>query len=298
MPTARQSDAPWTTRRLLGWIAPALTRAGVDSPRVCAELLVAHVIGCDRLRLYADPDRPATPDERERLRGLVARALEHEPVQRLVGEAWFFSKPYIVDRRVLIPRPETELLVELLLQAARDRADLAAGAVADLGTGSGCVIISALSGLPGARGIGVDLSPGALEVARQNAQRHGVSDRLDLVEGDLYNGLDTHPAGQRLAAILSNPPYVSDAEFETLDPHVKQEPALALRGGPDGLDVIRRVIAGAGERLAPGGLLIMEFGASQADAVLALAHSAPGLASPRIERDFEGRPRALVATRA
>ena len=293
-----RADAPWTTRRLLGWIGSALASAGVDAPRVCAELLVAHVLGCDRLRLYADPDRPTTPAERSELRALVSRALQHEPVQYLVGEAWFFSMPFRVDRRVLIPRPETELLVEAVVQAARDRKELAAGAIADLGTGSGCIIVAALKHLPRARGLAVDRSADALQVARINADRHGVEDRLDFLTGDLYEPLDEHPAGRRLAALLANPPYIADPEWADVAANVRQEPESALRGGADGLDLIRPILAGASERLAPGGLFALEFGAGQTDAVLALAEAEPGLTAARIESDFEGRPRALVTTRA
>ena len=298
--TAERAAIPrndWTTRRLLGWIGAALTKSGVESPRLCADLLVAHVLGCDRLRLYVDPDRPASAEERDRLRGLVARALAHEPVQYLVGEGWFFSLPFAVDRRVLIPRPETETLVEAVLHAARAQPTLAAGVIADLGTGSGCVIVAIVKNLPGARGIGIDLSPDALAVARMNADRHGVSDRLDLRCGDLLAPLEAHPVGAALAAIVANPPYIPDAEWDDVPANVKHEPESALRGGADGLMFIRPILAGASDHLAPGGLLAVECASTHADAVLDLARAAPGLIDARIERDFEGRPRVLLARR-
>lgn len=294
---SRQTIETWTTRRLLEWIGRSLGQAGVDSPRLCAELLVAHVLGCERLRLYADSDRPASAEERDRLRGLVARALRHEPVQYLVGEGWFFSLPMTVDRRVLIPRPETETIVEAVLQAARTRKELASGVIADIGTGSGCIVVAILKNLPEARGVGVDISAEALEVAGINAQRHGVADRLDLLRGDLLTPLDEHPSGRRLAAIVSNPPYIPDAEWDAVPANVKQEPLVALRGGADGLDYFRPIVRGAVERLVPGGLLAVEIAESTAPAALELVSNTPGLADASVERDFQGRPRTIIARR-
>lgn len=287
----------WTTRRLLAWIAEALTGAGVDSPRLCAELLLAHVIGCDRLRLYVESDRPASPIERTQLRELVSRALKHEPVQYLVGEAWFFSLPFAVDQRVLIPRPETETIVEAVLQQARATPELGRGVIADIGTGSGCIITALLKNLPEAHGIAVDTSPDALAVAKANAERHGVSDRLDLVESDLFAKFDAHPGARGLDVLVSNPPYIPDPEWDNVPANVRQEPVIALRGGPDGLQFIRPIVAGAAERLRPGGMLAVEFAESTADEVLALATAQPELCDQRIERDFQGKPRVLIAHR-
>ncbi len=295
--TRKSMAETWTTRRLLEWIGRSLGQAGVESPRLCAELLVSHVLGCDRLRLYADSDRPASADERDRLRGLVARALRHEPVQYLVGEGWFFSLPFTVDTRVLIPRPETETIVEAVLQAARTRKELASGVIADIGTGSGCIIIAILKNLPGARGVALDISADALDVARINAQRHGVLDRLDLLRGDLLEPMDDHPCGRRLAALVSNPPYIPDHEWDAVPANVKQEPLVALRGGADGLDFVRRIVREAPGRLVAGGLLAVEIAESTAPAALELVSSTPGLTEARIERDFQGRPRTIIARR-
>ncbi len=295
-----QPDSPadtWPTRSLIQWITEAFTKADLDSPRLCAELLLSHVIGCDRLRLYVDPDRPASAKERETLRELVTRALQHEPVQYLVGQAWFFSLQMKVDQRALIPRPETETLVQGVLQLARTTPALAHGVIADIGTGSGCIIISILKNLPEAHGVATDLSPEALELAKENATQHGVLDRLDLLQGDLLEPLKGHPAGRSLQCLISNPPYIPDSEWENVPANLKHEPLVALRGGEDGLQFIRPILEQASEYLAPGGLLAIEFAESTSDAVLEEARKQTNLCDARIEADFQGRPRALFAHR-
>ncbi len=300
-----RGEAPpaWTTRRLLAWIADALTKKGVESPRLCAELLVSHVIGCDRLRLYMDPDRPAAPLERENLRSLVARALDHEPVQYLVGEAWFFALAFKVDRRVLIPRPSSETIVEEVLQHARSEGGVGGARgegvlLADIGTGSGCLAVALLSRLTGARGIATDLSADALALAGENARRHGVADRMDLVEGDLLDALRAHPIARARASLhylVSNPPYIPDAEWPGVPPNVRlHEPEAALRGGGDGLDFVRRLLAEGPWFLRPRGLLLVEIAESTHAEALGLAESSPDLEGVRILEDFEGRPRVVV----
>ncbi len=295
--TTSTSGETWTTRRLLKWISEALSGAGVESARLCAELLVAHVIGCERLRLYAEADRPASPMERSQLRELVGRALKHEPVQYLVGEAWFFSLPFHVDQRVLIPRPETETIVETVLQHARATPELGRGVIADIGTGSGCIIVALLKNLREAHGVAIDQSAEALAVAKENANRHGVIDRIDFVQGDLLTALDGHPGGQSLHALVSNPPYIPDPEWADVPANVRHEPETALRAGADGLTCVRPIIEGAARHLVAGGMLAVEFAESTADAVLAIAKAQSDLCDQRIERDFQGKPRVLIAHR-
>ncbi|MBL9032970.1 MAG: peptide chain release factor N(5)-glutamine methyltransferase [Phycisphaerae bacterium] len=282
-------------------------RKGLESPRLMAELLVAHVIGCERLRLYMDADRPASELERATLRDLVARALRHEPVQYLVREAWFFGLPFHVDPRVLVPRPSTETIVQAVLQHARVEPGgggrTGAGVLfADLCTGSGCVAVALLKNLPEARGVGTDISPEALEVAAANARRHGVADRIDLVRGDLLEPLAAHPAARAhgsLAYLVANPPYIPDHEWDEVPPNVKEhEPTIALRGGADGLALVRPVIEGAGVYLRPRGLLLVEIAESTAEAALALARARPELTGAEVLPDFEGRPRVVRAARA
>jgi len=296
-PATSPADRVWTTRQLLVWIKSALEKAKMDSPRLCAELLVARVIGCDRLRLYVESDRPATGAERDRLRGLVRRALAHEPVQYLVEEAWFFSLPFHVDRRTLIPRPETETIVQAVLQHARATPAMGKGVIADIGTGSGCVIVALLKNLPEAHGVGIDLCPDALESARENAQRHDVLDRLDLLQGDLLAPVMDHPAGRSVNYLVSNPPYIPDHEWAAVGENVRKEPLVALRGGVDGLQCIRPILENASRVLTPGGMLAIEFAESTADEVLSIAQRQAELDNLRIETDFQGKPRVLVGHR-
>lgn len=294
-------DAVWTTRRLLEWLSSALKTKGIDSSRLCAELLLAHVIGCERMRLYTDVDRPASPIERDLLRSLVSRALAGEPVQYLVGEAWFFSLAFHVDRRVLIPRPSSETIVEHVLQHARAEPGFHRALIADVCTGSGCLAIALLKNMPEAHTVASDLSADALDLARSNAERHGVQDRLELCAGDLLNPIQSRPAGRNLHYLVANPPYIPDEEWnnpEMMDSHVRDfEPEMALRGGPDGLTFVRPLIEQAPQLLRSGGLILIEIAAATAPTVLELARANPLLRDHRIADDFEGYPRVLIARR-
>ncbi len=274
----------------------AFTTRGLDSPRLCAEILLSHVLGCDRLRLYMETDRPASPDEREQLRRLVRRALDHEPIQYLTGEAWFFGLRLKADRRALIPRPSTETIVEHLLQHGRasDEPGKRTGPVriADVCTGSGCIAVALAKNMPGAGIVATDISADALELARENAESLGVADRVEFIEGDLLAPL----AGRGpFDWIVSNPPYIPDHEWGAVEPNVKDhEPTAALRGGADGLDLVGPIIERARGLLAPGGGLLVEIAACTAGDVLALASRA-GWPDPRILKDHEGLDRVLVA---
>jgi release factor glutamine methyltransferase len=303
---AQPAEQPWTTRRLLAWMTDTFTKKDLDSPRLCAELLMAHVIGCERLRLYMEADRPASPLERETLRGLVARALKHEPVQYLVGQAWFFSLPFHVDKRVLIPRPATETMVERVLQHVRVEPNFGGSAgegvlLADVCTGSGCIAVALLKNMTGARGVATDISQAALDLARHNAQRHGVADRIDFLQGNLLDPLLDYPATRgkgSLHYLVCNPPYIPDHEWEAVAPNVKDhEPTAALRGGADGLDYVRPVLDQGPALLKPGGQLLIEIADSTADAALDLLRSHPDLADPQVLQDHEGLPRVLSARR-
>lgn len=296
----------WTTRRLLDWMNEAFTHNGLDSPRLMAEMILSHVLGCQRLRLYMEPDRPATELERSNLRDLVSRALKHEPVQYLVGEAWFFGLPFNVDKRVLIPRPATQTIVEYVLQHARNTAGFGGASgdgvlLADICTGSGCIAVSLLYSMKLARALATDISADALEVARLNAIRHGVIDRIELLEGDLTAPLLAHPAAgahESLHYIVSNPPYIPDDEWEAVAPNVKDhEPHGALRGGVDGLDFLRRLLETAPPLLKVGGLLLIEIAESRFKQAEELASTHPLLDSVRVLSDLENKPRVVVATR-
>jgi release factor glutamine methyltransferase len=296
----------WTTRKLLAWMSEAFTRNKLDSPRLMSEMLMSHVLGCQRLRLYMEPDRPATELEKKALRDLVARAIKHEPVQYLVGECVFFGLTFTVDKRVLIPRPATQTIVEYVLQHARTAPGFGGTAgegvfFADVCTGSSCIATSLLYTMKQARAVATDISPEALAVARLNAIRHGVIDRIELVEGDLLAPLLADPttrANESLHYLVSNPPYIPDHEWDAVEPNVKNhEPHLALRAGPDGLDYVAPLIENAPRLLRPGGLLLIEIASSTADKVLGLAEAQPQLEGARILPDIDNLPRVLVASK-
>lgn len=287
-------DAPWTTRRLLKWTSDYFERKGIDSPRLSAEMLLAHVLGVPRLRLYMEADRPAAPAERDAFRELVERAAAHEPVDYLVGESPFFSLTFLVDPAVLVPRPSTETLVEHVLQHVRRAPGFKRPRIADVGTGSGAIAVALARHLPEARIIATDVSEAALSVARRNAEKHGVADRVDFRRGA---GLDPL-RGESLSILASNPPYIPDHEWDAVPPNVKDhEPAAALRGGVDGLDVLRPLVEGAGEVLTDPGQLVLEHAASHAQALVDLAEAQPHLENVHDLVDHERLPRVLVADR-
>jgi release factor glutamine methyltransferase len=268
----------------------------IDSPRLVAEMLLSHVIGCERMRLYMEVDRPASPDERERLRELVQRASQHEPVQYLVGHAWFFSRDLEVNRSTLIPRSCTESLVEHVLQwhRASNRSNML---IADIGTGTGCIAISLAAQIKDARVVATDVIPEALELAKRNATRHNVADRIEFRAGSLLEPLHHGPPGRRFDLIVSNPPYIPENEWADVEPNVKEyEPASALRGGVDGLDYIRPLVQGAGKLLAEDGQLVIEIASVQRQHVVQLA-KASGFGNCIVLKDDEDKWRVLVAQR-
>jgi len=282
----------WTVGRLLAWTTDWLGARGAESPRLDAEVLLAHVRGCPRIALYTAFDVPVADDERARFRDLVKRRGGGEPVAYLVGSREFFSLPFAVSRDVLVPRPETEGLVVRALDLC---AGIAAPRIADVGTGSGAIAVAIARRLPGGRFVATDVSPAALDVARGNAARHGVSDRIEFVLGDLL--ADPAAAGP-FDLIVSNPPYVREDEFASLPADVRlHEPRIALVAGPTGVEVIERLLPQAVRALAPGGWLLVEFGPAIAAAAEALLAAAPRLAPGPTLRDLAGLPRILQARR-
>jgi release factor glutamine methyltransferase len=283
------SEQPWTVRRVLGWTTQHFEKLGIDSPRLTAEVLLAHVLRTSRVRLYTDLDRPLEAAELASYRGLIARRATSEPTHYLTGTREFYGRPFTVDARVLVPRPETELLVEAVLQGIpRDR-DVR---FLDLCTGSGCVGITLALERPRARVLATDLSSAAAEVARANAAALGAADRFEVRAGDLFAPIEGEPP---FDAVVANPPYVPRGELPTLPAEVRHEPARALDGGPDGLDVVRRIAAGAPRWLVPGGLLALEIGDGQGPAVHSLLEAA-GYGSVRIERDLARHDRLALGT--
>jgi release factor glutamine methyltransferase len=277
----------WTPLKLIGWTQDFFAKKGVDAPRLTAELLLAHALSCDRVRLYLDFDKPIGDADLARYRDLVRRRADGEPTAYLVGRKEFFGRPFKVDARVLVPRPETELLVEAALAALPE-----GGSALDLCTGSGCVAISLALGRKGARVVATDVSEDALALARENAAALGAV--VELATGDLWSGVH---AGARFDVVAANPPYVPSRELPGLAREVRREPCIALDGGEDGLAVIRRIVEGAPARLAPGGTLVVEMHESH-EAVLPGLCLAAGFATAEARRDLAGLPRLTVASMA
>jgi release factor glutamine methyltransferase len=286
--TPRDARDPRDAREMAARGREFLERRGVEAPRLEAELLVAHALGLDRLRLFLELDRPVEPDEVARARELLVRRGAGEPVAYLTGVREFYGRPFRVTPDVLIPRPETELLVDLAREHAAEGA-----ALLDVGTGSGCLAVTLALEIPGARVVATDLSAAALAVARVNAEALGAE--VELREGD---GVEPARGKGPFDVVVCNPPYVVRGDAAALAPDVRDhEPALALYapdGDPD--HWVRRLADAAGELLAPGGVLLVELGYDQSERALELARSR-GLAA-EVLPDLAGVPRVLRVTRA
>jgi len=278
------SDEAWTPLRLLAWTQGFFAKGGVDAPRLTAEILLAHALSCDRVRLYLDFDKPLGDPELALYRELVRRRAAGEPTAWLTGRREFLGHDFRVSPATLVPRPETELVAEAAIALLPP-----GGALLDLCTGTGCIAISAALARPDARVVATELSPEALAVARENAAL--LAAKLDLLAGDLDLPV---ASGDRFDVLVSNPPYVPAGEIEGLSREVRREPRLALDGGPDGLDVLRRIVSLAPSRLRPGGALILEMHESHAGALPALC-AAAGLSAAEVGRDLAGLPRWVVA---
>ena len=272
-------------REALGSAVDALRAAGVEDPRLDAELLLAEATGWSRAALVADPAAEVPPAAARRFGEMVRRRLRREPVAYILGRKGFRGIELAVDSRALIPRPETELLVELALEVQPDR-------VLDVGTGSGAIALAVADELPGCEVTATDTSPGALEVARANAERLGLAERVRFLEGTL-------PGGEGFDLILANLPYVADRDWPALQPEVTQwEPREALLAGPDGLDAYRGFIPGCAGHLhryaeQMTGALAVEVGEGQAAAVAALMRDA-GFAAVEVRRDLAGIERVVI----
>jgi release factor glutamine methyltransferase len=280
----------WTILKVLTWTQSRFQERGVASARLDAELLLAQVLGCDRVRLYTHFDQPLEVEELTRYRELIRRRLAGEPVAYLVGKKEFRSIELTVDPRVLVPRPDTETLVDVALSALDESTT---GRVVDVGTGSGAIALALKRARPQLEVIAADRSADALAVARANAERLGLA--IELVEGDLLQPIaDRGP----LCAVVSNPPYIPTAELADLPPEVKREPRAALDGGADGLVVIRRLVTDAAALLSAGGLLALEVGAGQALAVRALIIADGRYLQPSGANDLAGIERVVSARRS
>ncbi|MCA9073445.1 MAG: peptide chain release factor N(5)-glutamine methyltransferase [Planctomycetaceae bacterium] len=282
----------WTIRRVLEWTTGYLGEHGSESPRLEAEILLAHARGCPRIQLYTQFDEVLNEQVRGRMRELVTRRAHLEPVAYLVGHREFFSLDFEVTRDVLIPRPETEMLVMESLELLKDKSS---PNVLDLGTGSGCIAIAIAVHAKNTNVSATDLSEAALAVAKRNATAHEVADRVTFRQGDLFAPLSTDDI---FDVIVSNPPYVATDDQSDLAPDVRQhEPHEALFSGGDGLDHIRRIVDGAPQHLKSGGTLLIEFSPEQAERIVDLVEQSGEFEPPKVLSDTSRQPRAVRAKR-
>ncbi len=273
------------------WAVEEFRRAGVESPMLSADLLLGFVLGWQRVRVLSHPGHLLAQKDYACFRNLIDRRAKGEPLQYLTGEQEFYGLLFRVTPEVLIPRPETELLVEETLRLMRE-SPIPVVRFLDVGTGSGCIAVSVAREVPVSTGWAVDISADALRIARENAARHGVAHRIQFVQSDL---LECFSSGPVFDFILGNPPYVPFDDCDSLPREVRDhEPHAALFGGASGLGVYRRAIPGISSRISPGGFLLLELGAGQAESVAGLVESG-GLCVQRILDDLQGIPRCLVA---
>ena len=270
-----------------------LAKKGVESPRLQTELLLTHVLKMPRMKLYLNFERALSEPELTAVRELVKRRGQREPLQYIVGSASFCGLELTVNRHVLVPRPETELLAEHGWQFLSTLSPQPSTAL-DYGTGSGCITIALAVKCPPAQVFALDASADALEVAKQNAARHSVADRIRFFHGDGFAAL---PPDASFDMIISNPPYIPSAEIDTLQPEVRDhEPHQALNGGPDGLDAFRRLAVEAGAFLKSGGRIMAEFGDGQEKQVCEIFKGQNWIVA-EVKQDYTPRPRILIARR-
>lgn len=280
-----------TIREALARATRALEDAGVPEPRADAEILLAHALGRDRAFLLAHTERKLNPPQADRYASAVSQRKRRRPLPYITGTKEFFGLDFEVSEAVMIPRPETEVLVEKIISIVKGLS-LASPRVLDLGTGCGNIAVAIAKELANAHLVATDLSPQALAIARKNAVRHRVIDRIAFVACDLYAALRDVPV---FHVIVSNPPYIRTADIASLQPEIRDhEPRAALDGGADGLCVVARIAAEAPRYLKGGGVVALEIGCDQAQRATELVESA-GLATPRVEPDYSGRPRVVTA---
>ncbi len=284
------AEEPWTVRRVLEWTTGHLKKHGSDTPRLDAEILLAHARGCQRIQLYTQFDEPLSDSVRGIMRELVQRRTKAEPVAYLVGVREFFSLGFRVTRDVLIPRPDTETLVMEVLDGVKG---IPTPKVLDLCTGSGCIAVAVAKNAKTSLVTATDISSAAIEIARENVARHHVTSQVDVIESDLFAGI---PGDSKYDVIASNPPYIPSAEISQLDAEVsRHEPRLALDGGADGLTILKQIIDQAPGYAVPNGLLLLEFTPEQAEALLAIVAHHGGYEEIVIRKDLAHRPRVLKA---
>ena len=292
---SNESTGPWTVLKLLEWTKKYFAEADIDEPRLCAEVLLAHVLDRQRIELYTRFDHTPTPEQLAAYRQLVKRAVDHEPTAYLVGSREFYSLKFKVTPDVLIPRPETEQLVaeaEAHLKTLKRP-----GLMWDICTGSGCVAIATAVQVNDLHVLATDICPQAVALAQANAEAHSVTSRLRCRKADLAEIPDDcgDLNDRKFDVITANPPYVADGD--TIAESVKHEPRAALYAGSDGLDCIRRLLPQIPPLLQPGGIFVMEFGRGRQDPIAGIIAEIDQFAEPRILKDHQGIQRTVVAAR-
>ena len=280
----------WRVIDLIEWTTKFFKNQNITSPRLDAELLLGHVLKKSRLQLYLSFDMPVLQEALLQFRTLIKRRAAHTPVSYLTNQKEFMSLAFYVDSRVLIPRPETEILAETVMQQQSGKCRLI-----DIGTGSGAIAVSLAVNRPEWEIVATDLEAGALDVARENARIHGCTERITFLQGDLFSPVEPLE-DRRFDWIASNPPYISAHDFSSLPPDIRNhEPKCALAAGGDGLDIIRKIVAGAPRFLNAHGRLILEIGGNQSHQVQDLIQSHPAYNEIQVIVDYSGRERIIVA---
>ena len=281
----------WRVIDLIQWTTDYFKRHDISTARLDAELLLSHILGTTRLQLYLQFEMPVFPEHLAAFRKLIKKRTAHAPVSYLTKRKEFFSLDFYVDSRVLIPRPETEVLVESVLQAQTAPCQLI-----DIGTGSGAIAISLAAHRPEWELLATDISAGALEVAQKNAVAHCCADRLTFLQGSLFEPLEALP-NPRFDWIVSNPPYVSAVEYPSLPPDVRDhEPETALLAGENGLDIVIGILEGAPQFLKPGGKVGLEIGHNHSQDVQDIVESNPAYVGCQIIKDYSDVERVVIAT--
>ena len=284
------TEETWTPLRLINWTKEFLASKGIQSPRLEAERLLAAALTCERIDLYARYDEAVAPDALAAYREMVRRRAAREPTQYILGQTEFCGHVFRCDVRALIPRPESEIIVELALEAVQDSPE---PLIVDIGTGSGCLAVTAALALPQATVVACDISADALSLAHENAEHHRVLERLEFHCGDFADVL-VDLAGH-VDVVMANPPYVSDAQHAGLAPELREhEPHVAFVSGPVGTEFHERLLRFVPEFLTPGGHLVMEMGFGQADTVREMVHASRSLELVRMENDFAGIERVAL----
>ena len=288
------SNETWTIQKLLNWVTEYLTAKGIESPRLSSELLLCHVLELKRIDLYTQFNKQVPQQQLNQLHDLVKRAGSYEPVAYLTGKTEFYSLELDITAVCMIPRPETELLVQRAIEFLRTRSGVQY--VCDLCTGSGCIAVAIAKNFPDARITATDISAAALAVAARNVEKYRLKEQVRLLCGDLFESVIKQLDVSQFDLIVCNPPYVSTSEYEKLDKNIKDyEPQSALLAGEDGMDIYRRIVKEVDKFLKPGAALMLEIGYAQGSAVQDLLEQTSAFIDIKIEKDFHDNDRIVNA---